>query len=213
VWLVSGLRSETDILRGEETEILGLFQLPGFAHLADDALVIKPGTHSKHVRIRAGQVVDFQTFMTGELFDLLSRQSVLRHSVQQPEDAPGAESRSQREAIRLASADALTMPLSAALFQVRTRQVLAGRDPVSNRAYLSGLLVASELAYLTRAPHREVPLILCAASAQQATYQEVAEELNLAARISALEPHEVDQLSARGQALLLNRLETGVLAG
>jgi 2-keto-3-deoxy-galactonokinase len=48
---------------------------PGF-----DGILCLPGTHAKWVQISAEEVVSFQTFMTGELFDLLSH-SVLRHSV------------------------------------------------------------------------------------------------------------------------------------
>ena len=40
-----------------------------------------PGTHTKWVRIEAGEIIQFKTFMTGELFNLLATQSVLRHSL------------------------------------------------------------------------------------------------------------------------------------
>ena len=56
-----------DVMRGEETQIAGFLALnPGF-----DGVLCLPGTHTKWVRVSAGEVVSFQTFMTGELFALL----------------------------------------------------------------------------------------------------------------------------------------------
>ena len=66
-----------DVIRGEETQIVGLIDRePGFAGIA-----ILPGTHSKWARIDDGAIADFQTFLTGEMFELLSQHSFLRHSV------------------------------------------------------------------------------------------------------------------------------------
>ena len=81
VRLISGVRSETDVLRGEETELLGVFTLPAADRLRGNSLVIKPGTHSKHLRVESGLLVDFRTFMTGELYDVLSKHSILQHSL------------------------------------------------------------------------------------------------------------------------------------
>src|SRR5690606_7599837 len=52
VVLVPGARSEVDVMRGEETELVGLFTLPQAQGLADSSLVIKPGTHSKHLLVQ-----------------------------------------------------------------------------------------------------------------------------------------------------------------
>ena len=66
-----------DVIRGEETQIVGLLESePAFA-----GVVVLPGTHSKWVTVADGAIGDFQTYLTGELFELLSRQSFLRHSV------------------------------------------------------------------------------------------------------------------------------------
>lgn len=63
-----------DVMRGEETQLVGLV-----AQHADaaDATVLLPGTHSKWVSLRQGVVVDFCTLMTGELFALLRNHSIL----------------------------------------------------------------------------------------------------------------------------------------
>jgi 2-dehydro-3-deoxygalactonokinase len=57
-----------DVMRGEETQLLGALGVDA----ADDAVVCMPGTHSKWVRAKDGTVERFATFMTGELFDVVS---------------------------------------------------------------------------------------------------------------------------------------------
>ncbi|RYH94878.1 MAG: 2-dehydro-3-deoxygalactonokinase, partial [Acetobacteraceae bacterium] len=74
VAIAPGLKqlAPADVMRGEETQIAGALRLmPGY-----DGVMCLPGTHSKWVHISAGEVVSFQTFMTGEMFALLSEQSV-----------------------------------------------------------------------------------------------------------------------------------------
>lgn len=64
-------------MRGEETQIAGLLvRNPTYS-----GAVCLPGTHSKWVRVKDGEVGDFTTFMTGEMFEVISTQTVLRHSV------------------------------------------------------------------------------------------------------------------------------------
>jgi 2-dehydro-3-deoxygalactonokinase len=84
--------------------------------------------------------VSFQTFMTGELFELLSARSVLRHSVDAAETEP--------EAFAEAVADTLSRPerLAQRLFSIRADSLLSGLPPEAARAQLSGFLIGAELA-------------------------------------------------------------------
>ena len=66
-----------DVMRGEETQIFGFLS----AHPGFDGMICLPGTHSKWVQVRDGQVIRFHTALTGEMFALLSEQSVLKHSM------------------------------------------------------------------------------------------------------------------------------------
>ncbi|MDG4647163.1 2-dehydro-3-deoxygalactonokinase [Roseibacterium sp. SDUM158017] len=128
--------SPSDVMRGEETQIAGfLAQSPGF-----DGILCLPGTHTKWVHLSAEEVVSFQSFMTGELFELLSERSVLRHSVRAVETDP--------EAFAEAVADTLSRPerLAQRLFSIRAETVLTGLGPEAARARLSGLLIGAELA-------------------------------------------------------------------
>lgn len=133
---LSQSKPSADVMRGEETQIAGfLSDTPEF-----DGVLCLPGTHTKWVHISAGEVVSFQTFMTGEMFDLLSRQSVLRHSVA----AEGLHA----EAFDAALEETLSRPekIAQMLFAIRAENVLAGLAPDAARARLSGLLIGAELA-------------------------------------------------------------------
>ncbi|MEM9427839.1 MAG: 2-dehydro-3-deoxygalactonokinase, partial [Pseudomonadota bacterium] len=120
-YVLPGLRQNApaDVMRGEETQIAGFIALnPGW-----DGVICLPGTHTKWAEISAGEVVSFQTFMTGEMFALLGQESVLRHSV----GSDGWDAVAFVEAI----ADAIARPerLAAQLFSVRARDLLEGTAP------------------------------------------------------------------------------------
>lgn len=200
VWLISGIRSETDIMRGEETELIGLFTLPDIAALATSAVIVKPGTHSKHLRVRDGVLVDFQTHMTGELFAVLSEHSVLRHSVG---EEPGEGQVVDGAEDFLAGVEhGCANPLGSALFRVRTREVLDNRPAADNRAFLSGVLIGAELAGLAQETE-QTPLILAATEPLAESYRRAMEYLGLGKRLTVVRPDDVELLSARGQSRLM----------
>ena len=146
VYLISGVATACDMMRGEETEVIGLMSDVSLAALRERSLLILPGTHSKHVWIEDQFVVDFRTFMTGELFEVLGRQSLLRASV----DAgarTGSDSLSDpdRAAFHEGVAWARDQGLAGGLFRVRTRAVLDRRPLADNTWFFSGLLIGAEL--------------------------------------------------------------------
>ena len=125
-----------DVMRGEETQIAGFLKFnPEF-----DGILCMPGTHTKWVHISAEEVVSFQTCMTGELFALLSKQSVLRHSVAGDGFDAGA--------FGAAIDDAMARPqnLATDLFSLRAGGLVADQTQATARARLSGLLIGAELA-------------------------------------------------------------------
>lgn len=137
VTILPGLAQEepADVMRGEETQVAGYIAGdPGF-----DGIICLPGTHTKWVHVSAGEVVSFRTFMTGELFALLSTGSVLRHSV-----GEGWDDHAFAEAVD----DALGKPesIAARLFALRAESLLADLDRGAATARLSGLLIGAELA-------------------------------------------------------------------
>lgn len=135
VAIVPGCRwrgdGRVDVMRGEETQLLGAVALG-----LRDGWFVLPGTHSKWAEVRDGRLVAFHTYMTGELFALLSTQGTLGAASRDPVTSPAAF-----EAGVGAARDAA---LSNALFGCRAR-VVSGDLPASFAAsYLSGVLMGAE---------------------------------------------------------------------
>lgn len=129
--------SPADVMLGEETVIAGaLAAQPGF-----DGVFCLPGAQTRWVHVSAKEIVSFRTFMTGELFALLSRNSVLRHHI-------GTEGDWDQAAFDAALGDAIARPqgTGAALFGIHASGLLHGLSPGAARARLSGLLIGLELA-------------------------------------------------------------------
>jgi 2-dehydro-3-deoxygalactonokinase len=142
-FIVPGLRCTRpdgfpDVIRGEETKVLGWLSLDP-RRLRGDHVLCLPGTHGKWVRIRDGRIHDFLTCMSGELFAVLSEKSVLKP------DAPPSDPASFDEGLHYGAAEG---PLAARLFTVRARMVGAGLDGGKAASFLSGLLIGDETARL-----------------------------------------------------------------
>jgi 2-dehydro-3-deoxygalactonokinase len=212
VMLVSGLRGDLEVMRGEEVQVLGLMRLKQASCVSGEALLVLPGTHSKHVRVSGGSIVEFATFMTGEVFEALSEHTVLRHSVPQAPDGSeplrsgtGPGSGAVRAAFLEGVAKAKAGPLLESLFHVRTRQLLRGEKPAESRALLSGLLVGSELGPLLDRWPGTAPIFLCGAKDLNDIYALGLDALGAGGRLRIVAEEDVRRLSALGQALLLNR--------
>ncbi len=117
-----------DVMRGEETQLLGL---------SHDGIICLPGTHSKWAKVENGRVTDFSTWMTGELFALLSQHSMLSDMTK------GVAAND--ETFRAALNATLDMPehITNSLFGLRAR-VLLGQAGGGASA-LSGILIGLEL--------------------------------------------------------------------
>ena len=131
LYLVSGFKTDDDIMRGEETLLLG-FDIRD----DDEQIFIFPGTHSKHVFVKKKTAFDFRTYMTGELFNLLAVHSILKTAVVRGEDE-----KSFAEGFMAAMDGNLLHDI----FTIRSRHLLQKVNPVSNFQWLSGLLVGTEL--------------------------------------------------------------------
>lgn len=126
-----------DVMRGEETQLLGVTE-PDFT-----GLVCIPGTHSKWIRIEDGRVVEFSTYMTGELFSVIAQHSILAHAVE-----PAGPTPVDSLAFRAGLGAAFNAPtaLTASLFRLRAAQLLGFEQRADGAARLSGLLIGAELA-------------------------------------------------------------------
>ena len=125
-----------DVMRGEETQVAGLL-----TDAADfSGVVCLPGTHCKWVRVVEGKITEFQTFLTGELYGLLAKQSVLRHSLD--------TSDWDEQAFKVAIDDSMARPqsITAQLFALRAETLIGDLSAAGANARLSGLLIGLELA-------------------------------------------------------------------
>jgi 2-dehydro-3-deoxygalactonokinase len=127
-----------DFMRGEETQVLGVLALePTLRH--GRQLLCLPGTHSKWALLNEGVVLEFLTAPTGELFNLLSHHSVLVR--ERGEVTPVAFRNGLEQFARFPRARLLDR-----LFECRSRTLDGELAPGDATAFLSGLLIASDIA-------------------------------------------------------------------
>lgn len=141
VHIIPGLRNPQgpDVMRGEETQLAGaMSRQPA---LAAHSTWLLPGTHSKWVGVHHGSIVDFHTTMTGELFALLRRHSILG-AVDDDRETPDptAFERGVVTARDSGAAGAFSQ-----LFSARALMLDGALAPASVPDYLSGLLLGEEL--------------------------------------------------------------------
>jgi len=150
--LVSGVRTDTDLMRGEEVQVIGACR----NRSGSDDLFILPGTHSKHVRTYDNNITDLKTYMTGELFQLLSVNSILSNSIDVTEDlnTPGWESFFE-EGVMQSIKDGVFENL----FGLRVGRLLNKRTAQQNRFFLNGLLIAGELKNVVAAQESAIVLV------------------------------------------------------
>ena len=133
-----------DVMRGEETQLAGI--VPLFA--SGRHVICMPGTHSKWVEAADGVVSGFRTWLTGELFSILSKQSILRHSIGEDAAFAGAD----HPAFLAACTEALGHggDVGPLLFRVRAASLLQDQEPATAAATLSGILIGAEIASAQR---------------------------------------------------------------
>ena len=165
ILLVSGLRTEDDVMRGEETALTGISQ----QHLQNKILVILPGTHSKHVLIENEKIVSFSTYMTGELFSLLSTKSILSDSVSTSKDlSPDRWTDSFDQGVHRGKDENLLN----AIFKTRTNFLFNKLSPDLNYHFLSGILIGAELREIERT---KLPVLLIGNDEQLRFYRRALE--------------------------------------
>jgi 2-dehydro-3-deoxygalactonokinase len=167
-----GLADASDVMRGEETQLFGWLALhPDRAR--GRHVVCHPGTHAKWMLVEDGRLIRFVTAMTGELFAVLRKHSVLKS------DAPAEDAGAFAEGLAAAGdGDAL----AARLFTARARVVGRGKPAESTPSYLSGLLIGAETASVPRllgvAP--ETPVAVLGDPALCALYRQALEHRGVA---------------------------------
>ena len=149
--IVSGVATDDDVVRGEETQLVGSF-LP----TDKNQVFVFPGTHSKHIFTSDNHAVKVNTYMTGEFFELLSKVSVLSVSVAKESELQHNEN---RHSFEMGVRDSAGSNLLQNCFKVRTNDLFNKFSKTENYYYLSGLLIGTELMQLVQSGGSNVTLV------------------------------------------------------
>jgi len=141
--ILAGLKTENplgqaDVMRGEELQMLGWLRLQQQSE--GKHLFALPGTHNKWTLVDNGQISNFLTAFTGELFGLLRDNSILvteqnTFSFNQTVFMDGVK-----------TIDSLgEAQLVHALFSTRSKQVLGDMASGDALSYVSGLIIGADV--------------------------------------------------------------------
>ena len=142
VRLVGDSAFDTDMMRGEETELMGIIKGEYIG-----ALYVLPGSHSKHISLNAdGYIVDFSTHMTGEMIHSLSQYTILK-------DAVDLRS-SEIDIDHLVSGYELCerVGIIRAIFKTRVLKHLLGKEPSQCYSFFLGVVLHDEIRDIIASP-------------------------------------------------------------
>lgn len=151
VLMISGARTDSDVMRGEEIQAVGLSP---YLPVQKEGLLILPGTHSKHLSFKENNYTNLDTYMTGEMFKLFSKNSIISNSVEEGEFTDLCKT-SFLDGVKDGADDGVNKHL----FKIRAFELLGRRKKVESYYYLSGLLIGEELSYL-----RDIETTICMAA-------------------------------------------------
>jgi len=191
-WIIPGISGKSqfglpDVMRGEEVQLLGLSAL----HPADEHVALLPGTHSKHAHLRNGEIDTFSTFMSGEVFSLLSEHSLLGRGL--------PEQHEDNDTFNVGVSTALEgAPFSHLIFSARARRLAGEITPSCVHSYISGLVIGYELRHL---PQHTLTWVV-GSPTLTARYQLAASQLDL-----NVLPVNGNSCFIKGLALLFSQLQ------
>lgn len=175
--------ARADVMRGEETQIVGALDLAG----ARDGLFVLPGTHSKWIEVEDGAIRRFSTFMTGDAYAALKDHTILSFTMNDSWSETGFHHGLDLSRALCGPADLLGL-----LFSLRVAALEGTLDPNASGSALSGLLIGAEMRQM--AQDRAFTLVAGDALAQR--YRTAAKYFGLEARVAPT------TCAARGQWLL-----------
>jgi 2-dehydro-3-deoxygalactonokinase len=204
--LISGVCSEDEMMRGEETELIGLFSMACHSHLASQCLALLPGTHCKHIQILKDAITGIQTFMTGECLESLSQHSILAANTDMAtlwEQGFQWQESAQEKAFEEGVARAQNHNLLGSLFQARTRGVLHQLAPSVNIWFLAGLLVGEEWKSIKEQYPKDLPILLAAGNKFSHLYRHAAHLMDVNNPIHVVQPEAMELASVAGHMKFL----------
>lgn len=137
-WIVPGMSldgaTQPEVMRGEECQILGAL----LQRQVSDGVFLLPGTHSKWARVSGQRLIDFRTYITGELFNLLRQSGTLAQLM----TGDGEDSEAFARGVAATGHEA---ELLNRLFSARSLALFGRLEGQALASYLSGLLVSTEM--------------------------------------------------------------------
>ena len=137
----------TDMMRGEETELMGMLQGD-----RQGCLYVLPGSHSKHITVSdCGSIVDLRTMLTGELLAAVMGHTILR-------DAADLGSDIDETALKSGFAYAQKRGINEALFKTRILKTLFNATKSQCYGFLLGCVLCDEVTSILQASEQTVIL-------------------------------------------------------
>ena len=137
IHILSGVSQSnpSDVMRGEETQIAGFL----LNNIGFNGSICLPGTHSKWVNLNSYDIKKFTSFLTGELYEIVKKYSILKHSLN--------TTRLEDEIVKSAANLIIENPslISNKLFDIRADNLLKKSNQISNNSKLVGYLLGIEL--------------------------------------------------------------------
>lgn len=123
---------KTDIMRGEETELMGI--------LDGEGVYILPGSHSKIIRVgKDGRINDFKTMLTGEMISALSQNTILTDAIDLN------ITKANEEYLLKGFEYADRHGINEALFKIRILKNVFGRNPEEIYGFFMGVVLCDEI--------------------------------------------------------------------
>lgn len=160
---VKQLNPQPDIMRGEETQLLGL-------DTQAKQVIILPGTHSKWVTVEHETILEFATFMTGDMYNALISNTILKavENTEWSEEDFRAGAREGAARARVGNG------LLTGLFQARVKSILELDARTASASYLSGFLIGTEIGEAEKAGFNTSDNLLIAGSDRLSRYYRTA---------------------------------------
>ena len=136
-----------DMMRGEETECVGLCRLLRLDHAA---VIVLPGSHNKFISVdENGRILSCMTSISGELLAALTKNTILADAV----DGAFADASEYDREMVLAGARACQSGLGRASFTARILRTLGGYEASRIRSFLLGVVFSLDLQALAEADY------------------------------------------------------------
>lgn len=124
-----------DMMRGEETELVGIF--------SGEGVYILPGSHSKIIQVDAqGRITDFKTMLTGEMIYAIAESTILKSAVDLAIDEI------DEKKLHFGYEYAKSHGINEALFKTRVLKNLFGGGEVETYSFYIGAMISGEIDYV-----------------------------------------------------------------